>query len=102
MNIHLLPFEVIVVEEVSVLARVELFGQECEKFVIELELMAHLVPKDVHTVKELQEDLRPVVQVTRRVVPTPFAKHVAKGEPILFNEYLEALECAIVGVQKEL
>lgn len=44
-DFHLKSFEFVVVEEVSVLARVELVSEEGQKSVVELELGAHLVPE---------------------------------------------------------
>ena len=44
-DFHLKTFEFVVVEEVAVLAWVELVSEEGQKSVVELELGAHLVPE---------------------------------------------------------
>ena len=49
-HLHLLTFKFTVVEEVTVLAGVKLFGKECQQIVIELELRTHLMPEVVNAV----------------------------------------------------
>ena len=64
MQLHLLPFILVIVKEVAILARVELVCQEGKHQIVELELVAHLVPQCLHAVEELQEDLSSVARVT--------------------------------------
>lgn len=98
MQLHLLSFTLAIVEEVAILARVELIGQKGDHQVVEFELVAHLMPKRLNAVEELQEDLCSVARITGRVVATPSAKHVAKRDPVFLDEHLEAFKCAIVGI----
>ena len=101
-NFHLLPLKLVVVEEVTILARVQFVGNESQKMIVEFKLATHLMPNMMHTVQKLHENLRPIVTITARIVLASFSKHVAKGDPILFNEHLEAFESPIVRVQHKL
>lgn len=46
-----------IIEEGTILARVDLISKEDKQLIIELKLTAVLVPQLVHTVKELEEHL---------------------------------------------
>lgn len=67
-----MPLKLVVVEEVAILAGVQFIRDECQQSVIELKLAAHLVPKLVHAVEELKENLRTIIAITVRVVLTAF------------------------------
>ena len=60
------------------------------------------MPKLVHAVEELKEDLRTIIAITVRVVLTAFWEHVAEWDPILLDEDLESLESAIIRIDHQL
>ena len=76
------------------------FSKEYQKFIIELKLVAHLVPKLMDTVKELNKNLASIIKIPWTVVTAASGKHVTKRAPIFFNEHLKAFESSIIWVQK--
>ena len=60
------------------------------------------MPYLVNTVKELKEYLRTIVTVAVRVVLASFREHMAKRDPILFDEHLESLKSAVIRINHQL
>ena len=62
-HLHLKSFEFRIEKKVPVFTIVTFFSKEYQKFIIELKLVTHLVPKLMDTVKELNKNLAPIIKI---------------------------------------
>jgi len=60
------------------------------------------MPDLMHAVKELQKNWRSVVSVFGTEMTAATAEHMAEGQPIFFDQNLEAFYCTVVRVKQQL
>lgn len=97
------PFALRVAEECPVLTGVDLVGNEGKHVGVELKHGWHLHKNHANEVKELNEDWTSLIILEVAAMVTHAAlEHVPETQPVLFDQDLESLDCAVSAVQEEL
>jgi hypothetical protein len=97
---QLRSLRLVIADEGSILTSVDVLVDSDQVPLVELKCLGKHVSHLPNCVQELQENWADLVGVGLNLATT-ILKFVPKGQPVLFNECLEPLNCAVGAVQHE-